>query len=90
MKFFTAAGVLFSSALMACGANAAQRVVLPQDAVPDHYDIAVTTDAAHLTFTGSVKIGLKIAKPTRTIKLNAADLAFDHVSLSDTDRKSVV
>ena len=80
MKSLVIAGLLFASALS--GANAAQRIVLPQDVVPDHYDIAVTTDAPHLTFTGSVKIGLKVAKPTRTIKLNAADLAFNRVSLS--------
>src|SRR3569623_160672 len=80
MKSLMIAGLLFASALS--GANAAQRIVLPQDVVPDHYDIAVTTDAPHLTFTGSVKIGLKVARPTRTIKLNAADLAFNRVSLS--------
>jgi len=80
MKSLMIAGLLFASALT--GANAAQRVVLPQDVVPDHYDIAVTTDAPHMTFAGSVKIGLRVAKPTRTIKLNAADLAFDRVSLS--------
>ena len=36
----------------------------------------------HMTFTGSVKIDLRVVKPTRSIKLNAADLAFDRVSLS--------
>jgi aminopeptidase N len=82
MKSLMIAGLLLASVSMAGGANAVQRIVLPQDVVPDHYDIAVTTDAPHLTFAGSVKIGLKIAKVTRTIKLNAADLAFDHVSLS--------
>src|SRR3569832_1279163 len=80
MKSLMIARLLYTSAKRR--ANTAQRIVLPQDVVPDHYDIAVTTDAPHLTFTGSVKIGLKVAKPTRTIKLNAADLTFDHVSLS--------
>ncbi len=80
MKSLVIGGLLFATALTS--ANAAQRIVLPQDVVPDHYDIAVTTDAPHMTFTGSVKIGLKVTKPTRTIKLNAADLAFDHVSIS--------
>src|SRR3569832_545550 len=82
MKSLVIAGLLFASALS--GANAAQRIVLPQDVVPDHYDIAVTTDAPHLTFTGSVKIGLKVAKPTRTKKQKAAEQANKRETQTDT------
>ncbi|WP_243692207.1 M1 family metallopeptidase [Caulobacter sp. BK020] len=49
---------------------------LPRGVVPTHYDLAFTPDADKLTFTGSVKIDINVAAPTRTITLQAADLTF--------------
>jgi aminopeptidase N len=71
-------------ALLAAGgtAGAANRVVLPTNVAPSHYDIQIVTDAAHLGFTGSVKIDVDAKQSANTIKLNAADLAFSKVSLS--------
>ncbi|HWA88841.1 MAG TPA: M1 family metallopeptidase [Rhizomicrobium sp.] len=69
------------SLLASASAHAATRVVLPANATPSHYDIAIVPDAAHLTFTGSVKIDLDVKAPASTIKLNAADLVFGKVSL---------
>jgi aminopeptidase N len=75
-------------ALTLCGASAALadtspgRIVLPTDVRPTHYDIAVIPDAAKLTFAGTVKIDIDVVHPTKTIKLNAADLSFDKVSVS--------
>ena len=63
-------------------AMAAGRIVLPTDVTPTNYDIAVTPDAAHLGFTGTVRIDLTVKQPTQTIELNAADMTFGKVSLS--------
>lgn len=49
---------------------------LPRGVVPTHYDLAFTPDADKLSFTASVKIAIEVAAPTRTITLQAADLAF--------------
>jgi aminopeptidase N len=49
---------------------------LPRGVVPTHYDLAFTPDADKLTFTASVKININVVKPTNTITLQAADLAF--------------
>jgi aminopeptidase N len=48
---------------------------LPRTAIPSHYAIEVTPNADQLTFDGKVAIDLKVIKPTRELKLNAADLA---------------
>ena len=58
------------------------RVILPDNVVPQHYDLRVTPDTQHLTFTGDVRITVQVKKPTRAIVLNAADLIFDKVSLA--------
>jgi aminopeptidase N len=80
MKSVTAAvSVLIASAGLA---HAENRVVLPTNVTPSHYDIAVATDATHLTFTGSVKIDVDVKQATKTIELNAADMRFGRVSLS--------
>ena len=69
----------------------AQRMVLPTDVVPTHYTLAVTPDAVHMTFTGSVQIDIDVKQATRDIRLNTADLTFSKVSLSgSTETPSVV
>jgi len=60
----------------------ADRVVLPTNVIPSHYDITVAPDAAGEKFTGRVRIDVEVKSATRQIKLNAADLTFDSVSLS--------
>ena len=59
-----------------------QRVVLPADVIPDHYDLAITPDAAGLSFKGKVRIDLTVLKPTNRIVLNEADLVIDRASLN--------
>ncbi|HEX4859618.1 MAG TPA: M1 family metallopeptidase, partial [Rhizomicrobium sp.] len=63
-------------------AQAANRVVLPTNVTPSHYDIQIATNATQLSFTGSVKIDVDAKQPAKTITLNAADLVFGKVSLS--------
>lgn len=63
-------------------ALAADRVVLPSNVEPVHYDLSIVPDAAHLSFTGSVRIDIEVREETRDIKLNAADINFKSVHLS--------
>ena len=58
------------------------RVVLPANVVPSHYDLDITPDAKSATFKGTVKIDLEVKSATRSIELNAADLKFSQVQLS--------
>lgn len=55
---------------------------LPRGVTPVHYDLAFTPDAENLTFTASVKIALDVTTPTKTITLQAADLAFAKAELA--------
>jgi len=55
---------------------------LPRGVVPTHYDLAFTPDADKLTFTASVKISIDVAAPTKTITLQAADLAFARAEMA--------
>ena len=67
---------------MAKPAAASARIVLPAEVSPSAYRISVRTDAEKLTFSGKVAIDIQVAKATKTIKLNQADLKFTHVALS--------
>jgi aminopeptidase N len=65
------------------------RIVLPTDVRPTHYDIAVVPDAAKMTFTGTAKIAIDVAHATSTIKLNATDLAFGNVMVTGAKAPAV-
>jgi len=89
MNDFAKLRLRFASALaafvaMTDGAGAGARIILPSNVVPDHYDLAISTNAAHMTFIGTVKIDIEVKAPSRKIELNAADLAFRRVTLSGT------
>jgi aminopeptidase N len=64
-------------------AAAADRIVLPDNVIPESYELSVIPDAAAMTFTGSVRIDVDVKKSTKEIKLNAADLVFKRVALTD-------
>ena len=70
-------------------ARAEDRIVLPTGVEPVHYDVAVTPDAAHATFTGEVRVTLTVTAPTRTIKLNAADLAFQSATIAGAGKPDI-
>ncbi|HXI87071.1 MAG TPA: M1 family metallopeptidase, partial [Parvularculaceae bacterium] len=72
------------------GAAVADRVVLPTNVVPTHYDVWITPNAAELTFKGAVTIDIDVKQATKTIELNAADLKFDSVSLDDSSAEPSV
>ena len=61
---------------------APDRIVLPSSVTPEHYDVEVTPDAAHLNFRGRARIAIEVTRQTQSIVLNAADLSFERVALS--------
>jgi len=80
---FLQALVLAALAVCTLAAPArAARIVLPSDATPDHYEIAVAPDAAALTFTGTVRIDVTVHAATRRIVLNDADIVIDKAGLA--------
>jgi hypothetical protein len=58
---------------------------LPRTAVPRHYAIQVTPDAANLRFIGQVAIDLDVVQPTRSVTLNAKELTFGDVTIRGAD-----
>jgi aminopeptidase N len=56
---------------------------LPRTVRPLQYSLSVTPDAANLRFGGSALIDIEVKAPVREITVNAADLAFSKVTLSD-------
>lgn len=58
------------------------RLVLPTNAMPSHYDIVLTPDMATNRFKGRVKIDLALKSPAKQIKFNAAGLVFESVKLT--------
>ena len=80
---FAAGSTLAATAAPARSAITAATVTtqLPRGVVPTHYDLVFTPDADKLSFTGSVKINIDVAAPTRTITLQAADLTFAKVEI---------
>jgi aminopeptidase N len=61
---------------------APDRIVLPDDVIPNHYDVEVTPDLVHLSFRGRARIAVDVTRRTQSIVLNAADLTFERVALS--------
>jgi len=61
---------------------AGERITLPPDVVPTHYDVAFTPDAKAARFTGSETVDIAVKQATSQIVLNAADISFARVALS--------
>jgi aminopeptidase N len=79
--------------LLACAvscAAAAGRIVLPDDVVPVHYEIEFSPRPTDLTFTGTARIEVDVRRETRSIVLNAAQLAIDKATLSGASAPAAV
>jgi aminopeptidase N len=74
--------LLLAALALAPGAGAATTTQLPRGVRPTHYALAITPDAAALTFAGRAEIAIEVTVPTRAITLNALDLVFSDVKLS--------
>ena len=59
---------------------------LPRNVRPAHYDLTIVPDAQALTFRGEVTIAIDVTQPTASITLNAAELAFESVTLTGGGR----
>ncbi len=59
------------------------RIVLPAGITPSHYDLELAPNAGAATFEATVGITLTFDHPTADIKLNAADLKFEQVRITD-------
>ena len=80
--------VLGVLAFLCIGATAARanRMILPDDVVPDAYRIAIVPHAAETTFDGRVEIDVRVLRPTDRIVLDSAELAIASASLDgETD-----
>ena len=63
---------------------------LPRTVRPTHYDITIEPDAAALTFHGTVAIAVDVLAPVESMTLNAIDMKFASVRLSDGKGKAVL
>jgi aminopeptidase N len=80
---------LVTPALAQAGPAAGITTQLPRGAVPGHYAIEVTPDAAKLTFTGKVTIDVTVSTAMPALVLNAADLSFGDVMLTPAKGKAI-
>src|SRR5215467_5074887 len=71
---------IFGSFLLIATFAAAQR--LPQDVIPQNYNLTFTPDLAAATFTGDEVIQVNIQKPTASITLNAAEIQFQKATIT--------
>jgi aminopeptidase N len=55
---------------------------LPAAVVPEHYTLTLTPDLKAATFSGVESIDVTIKVPTQTVTLNAAEIAFQTVTVS--------
>jgi aminopeptidase N len=69
------------SAVAASGADVVEPDRLPSTVIPIQYDLALTPDAAHLTFRARVRIAIDVKASTRAIVLNEDDLILDKALL---------
>ncbi|MFY9911019.1 MAG: M1 family metallopeptidase [Candidatus Sulfotelmatobacter sp.] len=81
---------LLTSVLTAFSLAVGQR--LPQEAVPENYQLTFAPDLEKATFNGDETISIRVLKPTSQITLNAVDIDFHDVSISSgvTTQKATV
>ena len=53
---------------------------LPQDVVPDHYDLTFTPDLAQATFAGEETIQVKLLKPDLALALSWWSVTFPNTA----------
>ncbi|MBL8548831.1 MAG: M1 family metallopeptidase [Hyphomonadaceae bacterium] len=77
--FAIAAALLFTGP--AAAQYPTQRQEFGDEAIPSRYDIAIVPDIEAATFTGTVRIAVTTPAPLQSLTLNAADLAFQRVTI---------
>jgi len=71
--------------LIAAGPAGAQR--LPSTVRPEHYTLTLAPDLKAATFSGIESIDISLAEPTDRITLNAAEIAFQSVTITANGRQ---
>jgi aminopeptidase N len=56
---------------------------LPRNARPLHYAISIVPDATKMAFTGTVGIDIELLTASKAVTLNAVDMQFQSVTLTD-------
>ena len=79
--------VLFGSvlSLLFCSVVLAQR--LPDNVIPDSYDLKFTPDLSGATFSGEETIHAHLQKPASSIVLNSAEIELKEASIASADFK---
>ncbi len=77
--------VMASMTLLASAGIAAQR--LPENVVPDSYDLKFTPDLGSATFAGEETIHVHLLKAATSIVLNSAEIEFKEASIGSADFK---
>jgi aminopeptidase N len=73
--------------LLPASANLLRAQRLPDAVRPTHYSLTLAPDLQAATFTGIETIDVTLAAPSRTITLNALDIAFQSVRISAAGRE---
>jgi aminopeptidase N/puromycin-sensitive aminopeptidase len=87
-RFFASSllSALASAAALVClvlaPARSATAQRLPSSVLPEHYALTLTPDLKAATFSGVETIDVSIAEPAAAITLNAAEIAFQSVSVT--------
>ncbi|GAC1438983.1 MAG: M1 family metallopeptidase [Terriglobales bacterium] len=72
--------VLFLFAVLGASLCSAQR--LPDNVVPESYELLFTPDLNRATFAGDENISVRVLKPTSQIVLNSVEITFDSATVS--------
>jgi aminopeptidase N len=75
--------VILASLCAAAAAAPANRMILPDDVIPESYRIAITPHIVESTFDGSVEIDVQVRRRTDRIVLDSADLVIAGAALDD-------
>jgi aminopeptidase N len=73
--------ILAGLVVFLAGICLAQR--LPETAFPDHYKLIFSPDFTRNAFAGDETIEVRVLKPTSQVVLNAAEIDFEEVSITD-------
>jgi aminopeptidase N len=76
------AGAPTLAAAAAAAKTAQVTTQLPRNAVPTHYAVSLTPDAANSSFSASVTIALNVKQASTSLTLHAADLKFSSAAIS--------
>lgn len=71
----------------ASSSQSTDRIVLPDNVTPEHYDLYLEPDLNSFEFKGKVDIIVHVSKSTSSITLNTRDLSIEAASLIFDDQK---